>query len=81
MKSSGNGHGPDEPDEKGLAAIKRAADRAWRQRQAQLKREARAEARRKAKDARIKARLEKAEKKRLKKAQEQLKKPYGDKGS
>lgn len=91
-KSSGNGGGPDVPDEKGMEAVRRGADRAWEIRQARLaeqKRKDEEKARRKqeaadrrarAKEARLKARREAAEKRRLAKAQRKLKKPYKDQG-
>lgn len=87
-KTGGNGHGPDEPDEKGIEAVRRGADRAWEIHQARLAEERRkaeekarrkqeaADRRAKAQEARIKARIERAEQRKLAKAQRKLRQKY-----
>lgn len=91
-KTGGNGHGPDEPDERGMEIIRRAADTPAIRRELARRRkvaadQARAErraqaAQRKAeiKEARLKAKMERAERKRLAKAQKQQRQKYKDQG-
>ena len=85
-KSSGNGGGPDVPDEAGMEAIRRAASspkvlaELERRRRAAEAKAARAQRRAEAREARVKRRLERAEAKARKKAEARLRQKYKDQG-